>query len=161
MRLWATSVLVLMLTAPIAVGQAWAQADQDADGVADDVDVCPDTAMYDLVDATGCSVCDCDEDATLMPWTSRVAYLRCVYAEVRARKLDERLSHQNARLVVKAARNSSCGQVDKVRCCIMFAGRDEGICRVMDDIRCDEDVLRAETVEDLGPGSCVPNPCLH
>jgi len=51
--------------------------------------------------------------------------------------------------------------VDKVRCCIMFAGRAEGICRVIDDIRCDEDVLRAETVEDLGSGSCVPNPCLH
>jgi hypothetical protein len=158
MRLWATSVLVLMLAAPMA-GRAYAQADVDADGVADEVDACPKTGMFELVDETGCSVCDCDLDAMGMPWQSRVAYLRCVYSEVRARKADGLLSREDARLVVKAARNSTCGQLNKVRCCIMFDGRDEGICRVRDDIVCDADVLRAETVDDRGPGSCFPNPC--
>jgi hypothetical protein len=161
MRLWAISVLALVLAAPLAAGRAYAQADADADGVADELDACPDTAMYDMVDTTGCNVCDCEKDAAFEPWTSRGAYLRCIQDEVRIRKEGERLTRQAARLVVKAARNSTCGQPTKVRCCIMFVGRDEGICRVMDELRCDGALLRADTVDDLGPGSCFPNPCVH
>lgn len=160
MRPLAAAVLAVALAVPLVPARALAQ-DADADGVADTVDACPDSGAHALVDASGCDVCGCREDAALATWSSRGAYLRCVYDEVRARREAGMLTRKAARTVVKAARHSTCGQATKIRCCIMFAARDEGLCRVLDEIRCDEELLRAETVEDLGPGSCMPNPCLH
>ena len=147
MRPWAVAVLALALIAPIATGRANAQAlpaDADRDGVLDDVDACPDSGQHELVDAAGCSVCDCDEE-----WDSRGAYTRCVYDEVHARRGDGRLTRKAARLVVKAARNSTCGFDTKVRCCIMFSEKPEGMCRIMDELRCDESLLGAAVVVDL------------
>jgi len=163
MRPWAVAALVLALAAPLAAGLAHAEAlpaDADKDGVMDDVDDCLASALYEMVDATGCTVCDCDEDASGQEWSSRSAYLRCVLDEVRARRADARLDRKAARLVVKAARNSTCGYATKVRCCIMFVGKPKGMCKVMDELRCEASLLGAELVEDLDSGSCFPNPCL-
>lgn len=164
MRPWAVAVLALALAAPVVVGLAHAQAlpaDADRDGVMDDDDECLDSAPYDLVDAVGCPVCDCDQDAAGDEWSSRGAYLRCVLDEVHARRADGRLSRKAARPFVKAARNSTCGHENKVRCCIMFSAKPQGICKVMDEARCDESLLGAEVVEDIDGGSCFPNPCVH
>ena len=156
MRRWPVVALALMLAVSFAprVGLAAALvADADQDGVADDVDACPDTAPYDLVDAAGCPVCDCDED-----WASRGEYLRCVLDEVHARRADESLARKAAKLVVKAARNSTCGYPTKVRCCLMIPEKSTGMCRIMDELRCQDDLLGGD-VEDLDSGSCFPNPC--
>ncbi len=163
MRPWAAALLLLALAAPFATGGAWAQAlpaDADRDGVPDGIDACPDSAPYELVDATGCSVCDCDDDATGEPWASRSAYMRCILDELRARRTDNRISRADARLALTAARSSSGGNENKVRCCIMFPGKADGICRVMDELRCDGTTLGASDVEDLDSGSCFPNPCV-
>jgi hypothetical protein len=149
-------VLVLLL----AVASAPAQVlppDADGDGVTDAADACPDTPPFELVDASGCSVCECDPDPA---WDSRLDYLRCVSAAVHARRADGTLSRKAGRAVLKAARNSTCGSDHMVRCCIMFPERDDGLCRIMDELRCDETIIHAETVEALDPGSCVPNPCV-
>jgi hypothetical protein len=159
MRPWAVAALVLALVAPIAPGRAGAQAlpaDADSDGVMDDVDLCPDSAPYEMVDADGCAVCECDDD-----WDSRGQYLRCIYTEIHARRADGRLSRKAARLVSKAARASTCGHETKVRCCVMFAAKAEGMCKVMDEIRCDATLLGADAVDDLDSGSCFPNPCVE
>lgn len=133
-------------------------ADADGDGVADSADACPDTAPYDLVDASGCNVCDCDETAAGEPWASRRDYLRCVLGELHARRAEGSLPRKRARLALRAVRGSTCGQEHLVRCCVMFAAKPTGLCRVMDEMRCDDDILHAD-VEDLGSGSCFPNPC--
>ena len=156
-------MLALVLAAPFAAGIAHAQAlpaDADRDGVTDDTDACPDSAPYDMVDASGCSVCDCDDDTNGEPWSSRSAYLRCVYDEMHARRGDARLTRRAARLVGKTARNSSCGVETDVRCCIMFAGRSQGLCKVVDELSCDASWSGADAVEDAGSGSCFPNPCV-
>jgi hypothetical protein len=163
MRPWAAVAVLLALAAPLATAPAHADAlpsDADRDGVVDDVDACLDTAPYALVDATGCDVCDCDADAAGGAWSSRTAYLRCVLDEVHARRADDRLGRKDARLVVKAARNSSCGYETRVRCCIMFPARNKGVCRIMDELRCEPSLIGADVVENHDSGSCFPNPCV-
>lgn len=155
MRLRAALALALMLVAPVA-----AMGDVDGDGVADGVDACPDTALYDLVDATGCSVCDCDETAAGEPWAARRDYLRCMLDELHARRANGSLTRKEARPILRAVRNSTCGNEHAVRCCVMFPEKPTGMCRVMDELRCDDDVLHAD-VDDMGSGSCLPNPCVH
>jgi hypothetical protein len=150
-------VLVLSLVAPLATAtpRAWAgPPDADGDGVADRADACPGTAAYELVDDDGCSVCPCEHD-----WTSRVAYLRCVYDAARERREAGDLSARKGRAVAKAARASTCGRPTWVRCCIAFPEKGTGSCRVMDALRCDAELVRTEHVADAGPGSCLPNPC--
>jgi hypothetical protein len=161
MRPWAVAVLALALAASFAAGRVQAQAlppDADRDGVADDVDACPDSGLYEMVDASGCAVCDCAADATGADWSARSDYLRCMFDEIHARRGDGRLTRKAARLVVKAARSSTCG-VDKVRCCIMFSGTAEGMCKVMDPVRCDGNLVGGDAI-DLDGGSCFPNPCV-
>ncbi len=157
MRPWAVAALALALVASVATGRARSQAlpaDADRDGVADDADLCPDTQPYEMVDDDGCPVCDCDD-----AWDARGQYLRCVNQEIHARRADGRLTGKTARLVSKAARNSTCGNDTKVRCCIALPGKPTGMCRIMDEVRCDATLLGADAVEDLDSGSCFPNPC--
>lgn len=150
-------VLALALAAPLAAAPyALAGAsDADGDGVADPIDACPDTAAYELVDDVGCSVCACDDD-----WSSRVWYLRCVYEEIRARREAGDLSSKDGRAVAKAARASTCGNPTRVRCCTMFPEKGKGICRVVDALRCNAELVGTDDVVDMGSGSCVPNPCV-
>ena len=144
-----------------AYAQELPPPDADGDGVTDDADLCPDSAPYALVDADGCDVCECDTDADGEPWADRGAYLRCVLAEAHARRLDGRLDRKASRLVIRAARNSTCGYETRVRCCIMFPAKSTGTCKIMDVVRCDVDALHAEVADDLGSGSCFPNPCVE
>jgi len=160
MRSWARLALAVFLAASLAGAQAL-PADADGAGVADDVDACPDTPTFDLVDGDGCSVCDCEEDPSGKAWTSRGAYLRCVVGAVRERRVAGTIARKQARLVLRAARSSTCGDENLVRCCVMFVGKDQGMCRVMDELRCDGDLLHADAAEDLDVGSCLPNPCVH
>lgn len=160
MRWWARLAVVVLLVGACAHAQSLPAPDADGDGVGDDVDLCPDTPAYTLVGADGCDVCACDADASGEPWASRGAFLRCVLDEVHARRYDGRLDRKTARLVVRAARNSTCGYETRVRCCIMFAA-GEGMCKIMDELRCDADALHAAVAEDLDGGSCFPNPCVE
>ncbi|HXJ32975.1 MAG TPA: hypothetical protein VMS22_02965 [Candidatus Eisenbacteria bacterium] len=159
MRTLARLVLALLLAAPLAGAQT-VRDDLDQDGVADDADACPDTPAFDLVDAAGCSVCDCEATASGAPWSSRGDYVRCVVGTVRERRIDGTITRKEARATLRAARSSACGE-HLVRCCVMFDGQDEGMCRVMDELRCDAGILRANEVTDLGAGSCLPNPCVR
>jgi hypothetical protein len=162
MRPWAVAAFALALTAPITVGFVHAQAlppDADKDGVADDVDLCPDSPPYELVGDDGCSVCPCGGDVLGSIWASRTDYLHCVLDEVHARRADGRITRKAARPFVKAARNATCGQAMKVRCCIMFEGKSEGMCRVVDEASCDS-ALSIGGITSLAAGSCFPNPCV-
>jgi hypothetical protein len=150
-------VLALAFAVPLATGVPCALAgspDADGDGVADVLDVCADTPPYEAVDAAGCSACPCDAD-----WSSRTAYLRCVYGAVRARRQAGGLGTKDGRAIAKAARASTCGHATRVRCCVLFPEKGTGLCRVMDELRCDGEMLRTEAVVDAGGGSCLPNPC--
>src|SRR5262249_1789215 len=89
-RLAGVVVVVLLLAVSSAAAQA-VPPDADGDGVADAVDACPDTPPFDVVDASGCSVCECDPDPA---WDSRLDYLRCVSAAVHARRADGTLSRK-------------------------------------------------------------------
>jgi hypothetical protein len=42
----------------------------------------------------------------------------------------------------------------------MFPGRPTGMCKVVDELKCDMDALHASVAEDLESGSCFPNPCV-
>ena len=55
--------------------------------------------------------------------------------------------------------DATCGQAMKVRCCIMFEGKSEGMCRVVDEARCDG-ALAIGGIASLDAGSCFPNPCV-
>jgi hypothetical protein len=107
-----------------------------------------------MVDADGCPVCDCSD-----AWDARGEYLRCVNQEIRTRRADGRLTAKDARLVSKAARDSTCGNDAKVRCCIMIPGKATGMCRIMDEVRCDAMMVDSDVVQNLDGGSCFPNPC--
>jgi hypothetical protein len=160
---------MLRVVAAVVVALAWAGGtprvsaqdvvpDADADGVPDAVDACPSTPPYDLVDETGCSVCDCQVDAAGEPWASRASYLHCVNMAVRARRAAGTLGRRQALLVLRAARASSCGNQFLTRCCVNAVGGPL-VCRVMDQLRCDAGLLHAVSAEPLEPGSCLPDPC--
>jgi hypothetical protein len=164
MRPWAAVALLLAIVAPSAPSFTHADAlpsDADEDGVMDEIDACLDTEPYALVDDVGCDVCDCDENpVTGDLWDSRTTYLRCVLDEVHGRRADKSLSRRDARYFIKAARNSSCGYETKVRCCIMFPPKGKGMCKIMDELRCEASLIGAEVVENHDRGSCFPNPCV-
>jgi hypothetical protein len=160
MRSFARLALGLLLATSFSGGvAAAADVDSDGDGVVDAVDQCPDTPAFDIVDATGCSVCDCDGDANGNDWGSRSAYLHCVLDSVHQGRLDSTLTRTRARAVLHAARSSTCGSAHLVRCCLMFPGRPSGICRIMDELRCDQG-MSSNIAEDFDTGSCLPNPCV-
>jgi hypothetical protein len=77
---------------------------------------------------------------------------------VHARRADDSLGRKAAKLFVKAARNSSCGYPTRVRCCVMFHEKGTGMCKIMDDLRCDGELIGGDVV-DVDSGSCFPNPC--
>ena len=133
--------------------------DSDGDGVADALDDCPDTPAGDLVDVSGCSVCPCDATVDGDDWGSHRSYLRCVTAETRRRLKAHVASKHDMRNVVKLARRSTCGNANVTRCCV-YADDDAtvGTCRLMSPDDCDNLGDTAVT-DDVGPGSCVPNPC--
>jgi len=157
-----------VLCALAAAAPAAAQvADGDDDGVADDVDQCTDTPAGDLVDATGCSVCPCDETAAGDAWTSHDDYVGCVTAEAKARRKAHTLKRRAMKLAIQRARKATCGNEALTRCCIYAHLDDEaevnvGQCKLMSPDACDALSERDDLdyVEDAEGGSCTPNPCL-
>jgi len=134
--------------------------DADGDGVLDAVDACPDTPAGDLVDAQGCSVCPCDATAGGAAWTSHRAYLACVTVAARSRLHAHRMRLRDMRRAILQARVSTCGTVTLTRCCVYRdPDSDTGSCRMMTPDACDALDDQVDT-DDLGPGSCMPNPCV-
>ncbi|MFK7929512.1 MAG: hypothetical protein AB8H79_15050 [Myxococcota bacterium] len=81
--------------------------DADGDGVSDDVDDCLGTASGEVIDASGCSIadyCPCND-----PWSSKYAYLSCVYDEGRVFYSDGLISRSEFRWTFWGAVFSTCG----------------------------------------------------
>jgi len=70
------------------------------------------------------------------------------------------------RVVLRRAKKSTCGNVDLTRCCF-YPSLDKkretgaGRCRIMHWRRCAKKIKRYGRAEDLGTGSCLPNPCMY
>ena len=162
---WAAVVGALALAAATAGWSAPPPADDDGDGVSDEIDECLDTPPADLIDEAGCSVCPCDGTADGAPWASHQAYVACVKSAARAQREAGALPRRAMRAAIKAARSSTCGTDALTRCCV-FEDIDEdaeevwGRCRTMTERACEDLGDRIDWTEDMGGGSCVPNPCL-
>ncbi len=139
------------------------EVDEDADGVVDTIDDCPDTPPGDLVSSDGCSVCPCEATVSGDPWASRDAYLRCVADELKARRRGRSINRKASRDALRAAKKSSCGNEDLTRCCIYpdsDADTVVGQCRITTVDKCDQLSNDLPWAEDSDPGSCLPNPCI-
>jgi len=138
-------------------------ADEDEDGVPDAADGCPSTPGGDLVGIDGCSSCPCDASPDGTPWESRREYLTCVRAEAKAQLAAGWLDPAAERFALRAARLSSCGRADRTRCCHYGVEDASGLrsakCRVTALWSCTPRSPRVEWTEDVGPGSCILNPC--
>jgi hypothetical protein len=162
----ALAFAVLCALAGAAPAAAQVDPDEDTDGVTDAADLCPETPVDDFVDPDGCSICPCDEDANGDAWTSHEAYVACVATEARARRAARTLKRKAMRAAIKRARKAACGNEELTRCCVYAQLDDEaevnfGQCRVTTVDACDDLSLREDLdwVEDMGSGSCTPNPC--
>lgn len=162
-----TASLLALCLALALPGAARAQEDADADwdGVADAVDACPDTALEDLVGPDGCVICSCEEGTDGTGWSSHRAYVACVRRGVKAMRADGVVDGPAARQLVRAAKASTCGSPDMIRCCVFQSIDDEvGRCRIMSEDACDalDDRLWDLDGEanDEDTGHCTPNPCV-
>ena len=162
-------LVVVLLLGLLVVAPARGQTpplDEDLDGVADDVDECEETPPGDLIDATGCSLCPCEESVDEEPWASHDAYVRCVKVEAKRMRAARLLTRKAKRAAMKRARRSTCGNEVLTRCCVYPEDYDvdaesvTGECRVMSVDACFDLGDRADA-EDTGPGSCNPNPCVY
>ncbi len=151
---WLVLVSLLAVLAAVPCARAQGFDDEDADGVADEMDSCPETPAADIVKADGCSVCACEAA------THRYDHFRCVVTAARALRDEGRLTRRQYRDALRHARLSTCGDPTRTRCCIWRdVEDDEGRCRLVVVDRCDEEMLHADLVDDLDLGSCLPNPC--
>jgi hypothetical protein len=150
---------------------AWAAAgqtpdvDDDLDGVMDSADLCLDTPPGDLVGADGCSLCPCEGSADGNAWTSHRDYVACVGTTAKQMKLAHLITRKEMKAAVKAAKRSSCGSATVTRCCVytdLFGDAEvvEGRCRLISEDACLELDAQVDLAEDIGAGSCLPNPCL-
>lgn len=147
----------LAVAAPVA---AQTSGDDDGDGIANEVDDCPDTPAGDMVGDDGCSVCDCDADADGNDWGSHQAYVACVATEVHARRTGGTMKAKAARQQMRHAKDSSCGDPDLTRCCIpLKRAASTSRCIVMSTDRCGTLGDHDDAVQDVDSGSCLPNPC--
>lgn len=81
--------------------------DQDQDGVNDDLDQCPGTALNDIVDAAGCALaqyCVCTD------FNSHGAYVKCVARTARRFVLDGLMDKKQRKQAVRDAARSDCGK---------------------------------------------------
>jgi len=66
------------------------------------------------------------------------------------------------RAALRAARLSTCGNLDLTRCCVYQSDNDDvGRCRMMSPDACDALDRQMENggADDMDSGSCLPNPC--
>ena len=128
--------------------------DDDGDGVPDDIDEC-DTPPGDMVDAVGCSVCPCDGPDDVTAWRSHTAYLKCIKTEIKRRVAEGTLPRRDSRGMLLRARGATCGRAQLTRCCIYRGDSSKGHCKIMKVDICDN----LDAGDDVGSGSCTPNPC--
>jgi hypothetical protein len=152
-------LLAAALALVLVPGVRAQMADDDGDGVDDAVDECIDTPPGDMVDAAGCSVCDCDGTAAGAAWASHAAYLRCVVHEAKARHAAGRLARRAYRAQLRHARASTCGNDALTRCCVHRTDGAAGHCRIVGWAACDADTLHVFDASDEDSGSCLPSPC--
>ena len=140
--------------------------DEDADGIVDSADACPDSPAGTLIDDRGCSVCPCEATAAGAAWSSRQEYIACVKAEAKRRRAAGLLRAKQMRLAIRAARRSTCADAELTRCCVYADfDSDVGECRLMTPAACDaldERLFESDgAADDEGGGSCMPNPCVY
>ena len=161
----AFAVMWTMASAWPAAAQVEDPADLDGDGVVDTLDQCLDTPPEDLIAADGCSVCPCDETTAGDPWVSHDAYVGCVAGEAHARRQAGTMRRREMRAAIRRARRSTCGDAALTRCCVYvhlddMADVNVGQCRMIGPDECDALADQVDWSEDVGGGSCNPNPCL-
>ena len=87
--------------------------DSDQDGVADEHDVCPDTAPTDIVNSQGCSIgqlVPCAGPVSGGKWKSHGRYVVAVSGSVRSFLAAGLLTEDQAHGIVTSAANSNCGK---------------------------------------------------
>jgi hypothetical protein len=83
-----------------------------------------------------------------------------VTEEVKRRRTARTLTTKGARAAIVHAKSSTCGDPIVTRCCVYrFPVLGSPVtCMLKEPADCHYGVLR-KWAEDLGPGSCLPNPC--
>jgi hypothetical protein len=82
--------------------------DCDRDGVPNNRDLCPDTAMGDAVNADGCSIaqlCPCEG-----PWRNHAEYVRCVQETSAQFERSGLITRDQRRAIIREATHSNCGK---------------------------------------------------
>jgi hypothetical protein len=109
-------------------------------------------------------VCSCETMIDGSAWSSRADYVACVAAEARRLRAVGAIRAREMRAAIRAAKRSTCGNPNLVRCCV-YANDDAevGRCRMMSEDACDElsESMETGAAEDEGAGSCLPNPCVY
>jgi hypothetical protein len=83
-------------------------ADDDNDDIADEYDLCPNTVLPTVVDATGCSIdqlCPCEED-----WRSHGQYKSCVDKTAKKFAKSRLITNKEKAVLVRQADWSDCGR---------------------------------------------------
>jgi hypothetical protein len=82
--------------------------DDDNDGIDDGQDLCPNTVLVTVVDATGCSIdqlCPCEED-----WRSHGKYVSCVDKTAKKFAKSRLITNKEKAVLVRQADWSDCGR---------------------------------------------------
>jgi hypothetical protein len=96
------------------------------------------------------------------PWASGRAYMKCVREALLSRAELGLLTIAEARAAIKEKRHATCGRPKLTRCCVYPSAADRtGRCGMMSPTRCEAVGARVDETVDLGPGSCVPSPCVR
>jgi hypothetical protein len=156
------AALALLTAVPVC---AQGIVDFDEDGVADAVDACPDTDSPDLVGPDGCTIASCDDGINGAGWSSHQAYVAFIASWTKAGKAAGTLTAREARQLIRKAKNSTCGDPSRVRCCVYRDFDDDvGSCRIMTEGACDaldDRLFEQDGMADVeDSGGCLPNPCV-
>jgi hypothetical protein len=92
------------------------ETDADTDGVADSLDLCPDTAVGATVDANGCSIeqiAPCSGPASGGKWKNHGQYVSAVAQAAEAFLAQNLISADQADEIVAQAAQSNCGSAGK------------------------------------------------
>lgn len=108
-------------------------------------------------------VCPCESMLDGTAWRSQMDYVACVTGEARRLRASGVIRPGQMRAAVRAAKRSTCGDAELVRCCIYADDEAEvGRCRIMSENACYDldDTMESGEADDEGAGSCLPNPCV-
>lgn len=108
------------------------------------------------------AACPCDTTADGAAWGSHSEYVACVARAARQLRTDGMLRPRQMRAAIRTARQSTCGNPSLTRCCVYQSDDDDvGRCRMLSPDACDalDDQIENGEADDMGSGSCLPNPC--